>query len=82
MIIEQEKKDEGILRPYDAHKYDAVRTDNAIKVCHECNSCWEIDIEANRNNKYKTIYAWYYNFPKYGKKVETCPKCVNKNEVV
>ena len=81
MIYKQGNEDEEAIRPYNTHKYDAVRTDNSIKVCKKCNSCWEIDIEANRNNKYKTCYAWYFNFPKYGKKIETCPKCIDENEV-
>ena len=70
---------------YDTDGYEGVKADKLIKACPKCSKCWEPDIMTSRNLKnnhrgsgkrIRTIYNYYYNFPKYGKTVEVCPKCI------
>jgi len=48
-------------------------TDKAIKVCPECDRCWEKTKLTSTQRGKKTIY--YQNFPKYGKEIKVCNNC-------
>lgn len=59
---------EPTTKGYDGAVAEGKRTDEAIKYCKLCDSCWEKD-------KYQKVYNHYKDFPTYGKKREICPRC-------
>ena len=55
-------------------KADARRADRNISYCNSCNQCWEsIETKEYLRGTHKIIYL--VDFPTYGKKKATCPKC-------
>ena len=52
------------------------KADSNIKLCKECNHCWEPKARPDNSS---TKYMWYKNFPTYGKERKICPKCQTKN---
>lgn len=57
-------------------KNDGAYTDRVVKSCTKCRKCWELTAPSNYRGKPRAI-IFYEQFPRYGKKKETCPKCNN-----
>lgn len=70
---------EPTTKGYDGVVAEGKRTDETIKYCKLCNSCWEKDKylskQGNNQKAKRGIYHHYKDFPKYGKKREICPRC-------
>tara|TARA_R100000664_G_scaffold15295_1_gene23825 strand:- start:2620 stop:2922 length:303 start_codon:yes stop_codon:yes gene_type:complete len=58
--------------------------DRNIFHCRECRQCWQWDKLRNNyadNKKLnKKLYYYFEDFPSYGKKKITCPKCERKSK--
>ncbi len=64
------------MKPLTKYKWkrDGPTADQSIFLCTSCNKCWE-DL---RSQYYQSVkFAWYTNFPSYGKKKVICPNCAN-----
>tara|TARA_R110002051_G_scaffold125288_3_gene198701 strand:- start:22586 stop:22807 length:222 start_codon:yes stop_codon:yes gene_type:complete len=58
-------------------KNDAKRADKRISFCTICNLCWESHTRKtwmSRGARKNVLYL--EDFPRYGKKKETCPNCL------
>tara|TARA_B110000444_G_C18844154_1_gene600837 strand:+ start:1150 stop:1422 length:273 start_codon:yes stop_codon:yes gene_type:complete len=64
-------------------KTDAKLVDKYVKYCKSCKRCWEIDVQATRNQKNlhseNIIISHYIDFPSYGKKKEICKQCKERS---
>ena len=69
--------------PRNGTRLDAIKADENIYFCKNCNHCWQIDWEESRstyNRKIgKVVYKHYDNFPTFKKKRKTCNICEEKN---
>jgi hypothetical protein len=63
----------------DAAKRDGDLTErrsDKLKLCPECRMVWEMVVETGHT---KNHADWYPILPRYGKPLETCPKCKGDN---
>lgn len=65
---------EFILNSYSAMKLDSPgeTRKNKLKLCPECRVVWEMVISTGH---VKNHPEYYPILPRYGKPLETCPKC-------
>mgnify|MGYP003134564233 CR=1 FL=1 len=63
---------------------EGLHTDQAIKFCTKCKTCWEILMSEYSFQKemYKTYNMVYYqDFPSYGKEKRDCARCLNQKVI-